>query len=176
MPLCGLFAVFFGGKNNWCVASVEECVENKDRQLTSLLASLVQEIPAAIYRTRGQNGLLIDFISGEIENLTEYTLDEVRDSGNSWESIIHPEDLSHLVDRRLDALATLQTYEIRYRLITRSQRIVWVLDKGRAVLDPSKEEDEYYYVGFVTELSINNETGTQLQQAQGFANAILGNL
>ncbi|MFX1369304.1 MAG: PAS domain-containing protein, partial [Promethearchaeota archaeon] len=63
-----------------------------------------------------------------------YTLKELKQKRSKWEELVHPDDMNmvlQLWDEHLEGKS--QTYSCQYRLKTKHDTYIWVLDRGRVV-------------------------------------------
>ncbi|MHA1907615.1 MAG: PAS domain S-box protein [Candidatus Thorarchaeota archaeon] len=63
-----------------------------------------------------------------------FTLDELENLVSGWESLIHPDDLHHVIEK-WDAHLAGKTalYSSEHRLKTKTGPFIWVLDRGRVI-------------------------------------------
>ncbi|MBS0459153.1 MULTISPECIES: sensor domain-containing diguanylate cyclase [Thermomonas] len=80
------------------------------------------------------------FLSPQVERLFGYSVEEWRADPGFWRAHVHPDDLAEAM--RIDDAAYNAThshaYEMSYRLIAKSGRVVWVRDLCRAVVEPGR--------------------------------------
>ena len=80
------------------------------------------------------------FLSPQVERLFGYSVEEWRADPNFWRAHVHPDDLEEAL--RIDDAAYNAThshaYEMSYRLIAKSGKVVWVRDLCRAVVEPGR--------------------------------------
>ena len=80
------------------------------------------------------------FLSPQVERLFGYSVEEWRADPGFWRSHVHPDDLEEAL--RIDDAAYNAThshaYEMSYRLIAKSGKVVWVRDLCRAVVEPGR--------------------------------------
>ena len=72
--------------------------------------------------------------SYEWAGMLGYTVDELEPDVKSWESLVHPEDMPHVMEtlqRHLDGKTPM--YETVHRCRTKSGGWRWILDRGRVV-------------------------------------------
>lgn len=98
------------------------------------LSQVLDNSPTAVYEsTLHQGGRRLNFVSRFVQEITGY--DEVeftKIEGLQFDSIIHPEDIKQVHDCFECASGGRQSYDIRYRIISKSGDIRWVWDKGIA--------------------------------------------
>lgn len=108
------------------------------------LRALVNHIPAAIYRCRGDAYLTLEFFSDEVEKLTGYPVSYfLSNRERGYSSLILTDDWPRLQTAIRRALADKERYEIEYRIRHASGEERWVYECGKAVYD---EEDNVSYV------------------------------
>ena len=80
------------------------------------------------------------FLSPQVERLFGYSVEEWRADPGFWRAHVHPDDLAEAV--AIDDAAYHAThshaYEMSYRLIAKSGKVVWVRDLCRAVVEPGR--------------------------------------
>ena len=80
------------------------------------------------------------FLSPQVERLFGYSVEEWRAEPSFWRAHVHPDDLEEAL--RIDDAAYNAThshaYEMSYRLIAKSGKVVWVRDLCRAVVEPGR--------------------------------------
>src|SRR5687768_1650777 len=106
-----------------------------------LLASLMQNVPGAIYRCSLDESWTMQLIGDEIERISGYpAADFVGNKARSFGSVIHPADRPE-VDRRVRAAVEAgEPYSLEYRLVRPDGEIRWVLERGLRAVDPQGEE------------------------------------
>jgi PAS domain S-box-containing protein len=98
-----------------------------------LLRSLVANIPGVVYRCACDADWTMQWLSGEIEELSGYPAsDFIAGSVRSFASVIHPDDREHVERTVRDGVDAGRPYTIEYRVVHRSGDIRWVLDRGQA--------------------------------------------
>ncbi len=80
------------------------------------------------------------FLSPQVERLFGYSVEEWRADPSFWRAHVHPDDLVEAlaVDDAAYNATHSHAYEMSYRLITKSGRVVWVRDLCRAVVEPGR--------------------------------------
>ncbi len=111
---------------------------------TAKLKALVNHIPAAIYRCRGDEFLSLEFFSDEIEKLTGYPVDYfMKNKAYGYSGIVHKDDIARLSKAIRHAVAEKEKYEIEYRIVKKDGEIRWVYENAQGVYD---EEDKVNYI------------------------------
>jgi PAS domain S-box-containing protein len=102
--------------------------------------SLVDNIPGAIYRFLPDRDSTTQFISDEIEKIVGYaSTDFINNQVLRFIDIVHPEDLSWVLDQMNQAIDLRQPFELEYRLVDADNKIKWVYEKGQGCFDANNE-------------------------------------
>ncbi len=108
------------------------------------LRALVNHIPAAIYRCRGDASFTLEFFSDGVEKLTGYPVSYfLSDRISGYSKLIFPEDWQLLRSVMQEAMDKKERYETEYRIRHKTGEIKWVLETGKGVYD---ETDQLSYV------------------------------
>lgn len=80
------------------------------------------------------------FLSPQVERLFGYSVEEWRADPGFWRSHVHPDDLAEalVIDDGAYNATHSHAYEMSYRLIAKSGKVVWVRDLCRAVVEPGR--------------------------------------
>ena len=80
------------------------------------------------------------FLSPQVESLFGYTVEEWRSDPGFWRSRVHPDDLpaALAIDDAAYNATHSYAYEMNYRLIARSGKVVWVRDLCRVVVEEGR--------------------------------------
>ncbi len=98
--------------------------------------SLVGNIPGIIYQCAMDEHWTMEYISDEVEVLTQYPpSDFLNNKVRTFASIIHPDDLDMVEKVVVSAVKNSQSYTIEYRLLDANEEAHWVYEKGRATYD-----------------------------------------
>ena len=99
----------------------------------SMLRSLVDAIPGAIYRCACDRDWTMEWLSDEIENIVGYPASDFIDSRvRTFQSVEHPNDQEYVANGVLESVGTGQPFELEYRLVHRDGSTRWVLERGLA--------------------------------------------
>lgn len=74
------------------------------------------------------------YVSNAAKEITGYTADDIIRKDITWTSIVHPDDLDKILERRKKYLA-IGKLEHKYRIIDRNGHTKWLHDKAFAVYD-----------------------------------------
>jgi PAS domain S-box-containing protein len=100
------------------------------------LESLIAHLPGAVYRCRNDRDWTMEFISDGCRGLTGYEPGDI--VGNALVSygrdIVHPEDQQAGWETVQSAIAAGRSFQLVYRVVTRSGEVRWVRERGHPVL------------------------------------------
>ncbi|WP_324282845.1 PAS domain S-box protein [Cyanobacterium aponinum UTEX 3221] len=98
--------------------------------------TLIENFPGIVYSCLNDNFWTMEFLSGEILNITGYYPEEV--TGNkliSYADLIHPDDRDIVNELIQESLQKKEIFTVEYRLQHRDGHIRWVYEKGQGVYD-----------------------------------------
>jgi PAS domain S-box-containing protein len=106
-------------------------IEERHRIISELTSDLIySEIvyPNSLVET--------NWLSGSVERITGYTMDEIHDLAGGWRAIVHPDELLNFKSSWLKLLAN-ETLVIEYRIFTKDREVRWFRDYKKPVWDES---------------------------------------
>ena len=96
--------------------------------------SLLSNIPGTVYRCLNDNEWTPIFLSGDVEAVSGYTVEEfLTKKAPSFPSMVHADDLIAVDLASANAIAQRTSFEIEYRITHRDGSLRWVQDRGRGV-------------------------------------------
>ncbi|MFN4118206.1 PAS domain-containing protein [Acidovorax sp.] len=105
------------------------------------------------------------FLSPQVERLFGYSVEEWRADPGFWRAHVHPDDLEEAL--RIDDAAYNAThshaYEMNYRLIAKSGKVVWVRDLCRAVVEPGRPNR---MIGLMIDVTQQKNTELELVRSE----------
>ncbi len=104
------------------------------------------------------------FLSPQVERLFGYSVEEWRSDPNFWRAHVHPEDLpaALVIDEAAYGATHSHPYEMSYRLIAKSGKVVWVRDLCRVVVEPGRPNR---MIGLMIDVSQQKNTELELVQS-----------
>ena len=91
--------------------------------------SLVEQLPLVMYITRLDETSSCIYMSPQIENLAGYTPLECMSDPEFFVKILHPEDRERTTAAHRQAYATGEPFSIKYRMLAKDGRTIWVHDE-----------------------------------------------
>ncbi|WP_339891010.1 PAS domain-containing protein [Neptuniibacter pectenicola] len=102
------------------------------------LQSLVNRLPAMLYRSRNNTSWTMEYVSSGCEELTGLRPEELINKPQiSYGELIHPDDAGYVWNQVQFCLQTQQTFELQYRLILANGESFTVKEKGRGLYSES---------------------------------------
>ncbi len=109
-------------------------------ELEKTYSSLVFNIPGVVFRCHYSKEWTMKFMSEFTFELTGFKVSEFIDNKKrSFGSIIHEDNNNNNVLEINDAIKLGTSYEIEYRIITKTKKVKWVLEKGMPIFDDNNE-------------------------------------
>ncbi|MBM6584136.1 GGDEF and EAL domain-containing protein [Microvirga sp. BT689] len=118
---------------------------------TEILTTLINNVPGLIYAAEPKAPWLPAVISDGATGLTGYQAADFTSGRLTWTDIVFPDDLDNLRQAKARAHENRRLFSVEYRIMTRSGKIRWVLDRGRFTYDQSGEA--VALEGFVSDLT-----------------------
>jgi PAS domain S-box-containing protein len=116
-------------------AALTRALEERDKaevrvnQAERNYRSLVEQLPLVMYSSRLDPMSSCIFMSPQIERLIGYTPLEFMSDPEFFVRILHPDDREHTLAARRKAYESGNPFSIRYRMIAKDGRTVWVHDE-----------------------------------------------
>ena len=102
----------------------------------SLLHSLMENIPGAIYRAANDEIWKVQWVSDEIESISGYPASDFVDaSKRSIVTVTHPDDREPVGQEIAAAIAAGRPFALEYRILHADGGIRWVLERGVKTVD-----------------------------------------
>ena len=153
--------------------SAEEIDINKQACIffmASDITNITQYSCCISYRCLNDADWTMKYISNDCEKLTGYTVGEL--VGNniiSYGDMVHPDDSKYVWETVQQALANEKSYEISYRIITKSENIKYVWERGQGIFSSSSSNTKSLHleglIEDVTELKLYEEKLTQQRKS-----------
>jgi len=147
---------------------VENVVDgHRSRQLlaerTRRLETLISNLPGIVYRCRNEPGWPMTTVEGEVARLTGYTSEQLEDSDVTWgEDVLHEADRDRIWEHVQDSLATNESFEVTYRIVTADGDTRWMWERGQLVDAPDGEQR--VLEGFITDITDRKERERELEE------------
>ncbi|MGQ9603120.1 MAG: PAS domain-containing protein [bacterium] len=123
-----------------------------------------ENIPVAVYSTRGDPSEGCLFVSERVQEITGYSGSEFIIDPGLWSHIIHPEDKERVTSSVARKVKNKASISEEYRIITRSGRTVWVRYKAVPTLD--RDGNIVRLDGFIEDISDRKLAEISLQKSE----------
>lgn len=111
--------------------------ESALRDMLERYRTLVERVPAVIYRAAPDDDRRVLFVNEQVEDLLGYTREEWLDQPDIWMELLHPDDREPTLADMDRCNETGDPFDREYRLIASDGRAVWFRDSAHLVRDPS---------------------------------------
>jgi PAS domain S-box-containing protein len=130
-----------------------------------MMATLLSNLPGYAYKCRNDPDGTWDFISEGVFELTGYSVDEylVERTINRGEKT-HPDDRDGVWNEVQSALDAKRPFECIYRILTKSDDVKWVWEKGRGIYSPDCQL--LHIEGFVMDITIQKNVEEARQESE----------
>ena len=127
--------------------AMEKALRESQRRLMTLFSNL----PGMAYRCRNDQDWTMEFVSQGCYPLTGYQPDDlIENKRHTYTEIIHPDDRQMVYEKVNAEIATGNSFELTYRIITANGKEKWVWEKGQAV---PAEDGSVMLEGFINDVS-----------------------
>jgi PAS domain S-box-containing protein len=135
---------------------------------------LVEQLPAAVYTDNYDEYSSALYISPQIVGISGYSSSEWLANPMFWLDRVHPDDLEAVRQELRATHETLNDFNMEYRIIHRSGKVVWLRDYAKIILDD--EGRPKYWQGILFDISQEVEAKHALQTERDFALQVLNNM
>ncbi|MCF7877321.1 MAG: PAS domain S-box protein [Candidatus Omnitrophica bacterium] len=126
--------------------------------------TLVNNVPGVIYRCANDPAWTMDYISGEIKDLSGYPAsDFINNKVRSYASIIYKQDKDKVDEVIQNALEKRTTYRLEYRIVDKNSNIKWVGERGQGVYNQAGEL--IWLDGMVFDITLQKKARQELKRA-----------
>ena len=148
------------------IAMEQEQADANLKESNRRYRQLIDNLPGVIYRSVPDDYWTMLFIGQQIEELTGYPPEDFMNANEkfSFSSIMHPDDREPVRKLVMDALEKRGTYELVYRIKTKSGQEKWLMATGSGVF--SKEGELLFLEGFAMDKTENIKAQQILKQSE----------
>lgn len=140
---------------------ITELTEQVLMEVRQRFLRLLETIDGVVWEA--ELGVGNTFLSPQVERLFGYTVEEWRSHPSFWRAHVHPDDLpaALAIDDAAYNATHSYAYEMSYRLIAKSGKVIWVRDLCRVVVD---KERPNRMIGLM--IDVTQQKGTELELVQ----------
>lgn len=101
---------------------------------------IMPNIPCMLYRCKNDRNWTFDFVSEGCLEVTEYQPYEITNSLHfNYMQLIYPDDQQRVWEHVQSQINKQRSFQIVYRILTRSNKIKWVMERGKGIFSGSDE-------------------------------------
>ncbi len=135
--------------------TARQSLEESERRYRALMAIC----PDIVFRCDMESGWNMRFMSDAVERITGYPARYFTAEGNSWASIMHPDDVDHVRAHVAKNTGRDEKTVVDYRIIHRNGSIVHIQGQARVV-------DDRWYEGILIDATERKRIEAQVQVSQ----------
>ncbi len=141
---------------------ITEITEQVLMEVRQRFLRLLETIDGVVWEA--ELGVGNTFLSPQVERLFGFTVEEWRSDPGFWRAHVHPDDLPAAI--AIDDAAYHAThsyaYEMNYRMITKSGKVVWVRDLCRVIVEEARPNR---MIGLMIDVTQQKNTELELVQS-----------
>lgn len=101
---------------------------------------IMTNIPCMLYRCKNDRNWTFDFVSEGCLEVTEYQPYEITNSLHfNYMQLIYPDDQPRVWEHVQNQVNKQRSFQIVYRILTRTNKIKWVMERGKGIFSGSDE-------------------------------------
>lgn len=129
------------------------------------IRTLVNHIPGAIYRCRGDKDITLEFFSGGVERLTGYPVSYfLQNRTNGYSNLVYEADREIFLQNDRHLLMEKEKFEIEYRIVRKDGEIRWVFESGK--VHYSQGEEGIFIDGYIFDITGRKEMEAHLKKSE----------
>lgn len=147
----------------------KNALENAGNKLlldqNSLLA-LFDKGDSILFKWKNEKGWPVEYVSCNADKLLTYSVDDFVSHRVTYASCIHQEDIGHVMEEVREAIEKNKDFfkHDSYRIITKDQKIRWVLDY--TITEKDEQGNILYFIGYINDITKNKENEIALVKAK----------
>ncbi len=146
----------------------EDALRESERRLATLMSNL----PGAVYRIKADSEWTVEFLSDGYLPLTGCDPSQlIGRSGTRHSEHIHPDDREREVEVMQQAIAQKRHFQVEYRLRTAAGEEKWLWEQGTGVFSPSGELEAIE--GFTTDITERKHAEEELAESKAILQAAI---
>ena len=139
--------------------------EDSHHESQRQLATLIGNLPGFVYRSRNDRHWTFEYLSEGVSDVTGYSVEEyLAQRATSYGDNTHPGDRERIWQEVQTALAQHRPFELTYRILTKSNEVKWVWERGEGIYAPDGTLS--YREGFVTDITERKRGEHLLRQSE----------
>lgn len=134
------------------------------KQKTNQLETITDNILGGVLICSNDDKFVVEFVSKGFETLTGYTLTDLKTNLNGeGANLIYKADLENMRQSITEQLKTGKSFSLEYRIVHKTGRPIWVLDKGILVNDNNGNQQQQ---SILTDITLQKEQQEKLRLSE----------
>jgi PAS domain S-box-containing protein len=146
----------------------EAALEESER----MLSTLVSNLPGIVYRCRNEPGWPMEYIGGNVEEVTGFEPDGFLEGDVVWGEQIAEADRDDIWEAVQDALAEREPFEVTYRFVDADGETRWLREQGRGVFASADDDGPVALEGFITDVTDRKRRERELAEYDRLVDAL----
>jgi PAS domain S-box-containing protein len=122
------------------ISRMKSATAGRKANARSATNMILPNIPCMLYRCKNDRNWTFDFASEGCLEVTGYQVYEVTNSSQfNYMQLIYPDDQQRVWEHVQEQINKQQSFDVVYRIMTRSNQIKWVMQKGKGIFSGSTE-------------------------------------
>lgn len=145
--------------------TLEHALREREREQERRYRSLVERIPAIVYRHDVTDpSMQTVYISPRVVRTLGITSDAWRADPETWLRLVHPDDLDRVRREALRTQEAGEPFAMEYRMVAVDGSVVWVRDEAELVADD--DGAVRWWQGVMLDITSRKEAEAQLTEAE----------
>ncbi|MBL8524268.1 MAG: diguanylate cyclase [Betaproteobacteria bacterium] len=138
---------------------ITDVTENVLVEVRQRFLRLLETIDGVVWEA--ERGVGNTFLSTQVERLFGYTVEEWRSDPGFWRAHVHPDDIAAalVIDEAAYNATHSYAYEMSYRLMAKSGKVIWVRDLCRVIVEEGRPNR---MIGLMIDVSEQKHTELEL--------------
>lgn len=127
--------LYFRAKEEDFSGEFKKIISGLNTSINSIVKT-IDSLPGVSFRSKVDQDFSKIYVSEGIKEISGYPKEDFIDNKvRKLSSLIHPEDLETAVTKNEKGIASKQSYELVYRIITAENNIKWIREQSKAIYD-----------------------------------------
>ena len=137
-----------------------------------MLSTLVSNLPGIVYRCRNADGWPMEYLGGNVEEITGYGASEIVDGDVRWSDLIDHPDNEAVWSRVQRAFEDDEPFEVTYRIVDADGERRWIREQGRKVPSERGDDSPAVIEGFMDEITAEKRRERTVAEYDRFVDAL----
>jgi PAS domain S-box-containing protein len=127
----------------------EAALEESER----MLSTLVSNLPGIVYRCRNEPDWPMEYMGGNVEELTGYEAQEFLGGDRAWSELIEEPSNETIWETIQEALDERRPFEVTYQITDADGDTRWLREKGQGIFENEDDAEPVALEGFITDVT-----------------------